>query len=487
MRNVHDLIVAPATPGSGGARAIVRMAGDALDWLLAGLFAPRAGQRFGAFSERPRLVTAQLTGTLAHEWGGVDVEILHWPGPGGPTGGPLAEVQLPASVPLVEAVVAEACRQGARLAHGGEFSLRSFLAGRLDLLQAEAVLAVVDARTPAELSAALDRMAGGVGRQLQAARETLLDLVADIEAVIDFSDEHAPDSQPIAAGVFWKGIDERLVAISEALAAVGLRLAARDSGGDGRLPRVVIVGRPNIGKSSLFNALVGREAALVADEAGTTRDWIAARLEGEGEDEGVACLLVDVAGIEAEEETGGDSSGQDGIVGIAGAATAAARAEALQADVLIVCRDVGDALPPEPAADLSTGHQIDVVTRYDRRAGGEGDAAQQGGGQAAVRLTSSRDHIGIESLRQAILREVAALPGQATAATLRMRVGLDAAREAVAAALEIAAAARAGRVHDEAVVASFLGRAIAALGEVTGAELGNDLLDRIFARHCIGK
>ena len=82
---------------------------------------------------------------------------------------------------------------------------------------------------------------------------------------------------------------------------------------------------------------------------------------------------------------------------------------------------------------------------------------------------------------------MAALPGQATAATLRMRVGLDAAREAVAAALEIAAAARAGRVHDEAVVASFLGRAIAALGEVTGAELGNDLLDRIFARHCIGK
>ena len=96
-------------------------------------------------------------------------------------------MQLPGSASLQAAFVQEACRLGARLARGGEFSLRSFLAGKIDLLQAEAVVAVIDARTPQELSQALDRMAGGVGRSVEVLREYLLDLVADIEAAIDFA------------------------------------------------------------------------------------------------------------------------------------------------------------------------------------------------------------------------------------------------------------------------------------------------------------
>ena len=100
---------------------------------------------------------------------------------------------------------------------------------------------------------------------------------------------------------------------------------------------------------------------------------------------------------------------------------------------------------------------------------------------------SSRDGTGIHALRLAILRDVASLPAASAGATVRMRVGIDAARQSLAAAAAIAAAARTGAICDEAIVAADLGRAIAALGEVTGAELGNDLIDRIFARHCIGK
>ena len=211
---IDALIVAPATAGGWGARAIIRMAGDGLDRLLGTLFTPQPGNSFAAPGERPRLVAARLGPALAADWGMIEIEILHWPGPAGPTGGPLAEVQLPASSPLVDAVIAEACRHGARLARGGEFSLRSFLAGRLDLLQAEAVLAIVDARSPAELSAALDRMAGGAGRELMALRDAILDLLADIEAVIDFSDEHAPDAIPVAVQSFWGGVETRLSATS---------------------------------------------------------------------------------------------------------------------------------------------------------------------------------------------------------------------------------------------------------------------------------
>ena len=106
---------------------------------------------------------------------------------------------------------------------------------------------------------------------------------------------------------------------------------------------------------------------------------------------------------------------------------------------------------------------------------------------AGAIATSSIERLGIDQLRAKILREVAALPGQASAATLRMRIGIDAARAAIVAAHEIAAAARAGVDHDEAVVASLLNRAIVAVGEVTGVGIGNDIIDRIFSRHCIGK
>lgn len=461
MFSAHELIVAPATVPGPGARAIVRLAGDGLGGLLTRLFTA-VGPAFASAGEPPRIVRARLAGGgLGDAWGAVPVAVLHWPGPGGPIGGPLAEVQLPCSPPLVEAVVAEACRHGARLARGGEFTLRAFLAGRLDLLQAEAVLGVIDARTPQELAAALDRMAGGAGAALGTSRAALLDLLADIEAAIDFADETTPDAVPVADVAAWRAIASRLEAEQTTLAEVEAHLTSRGAG-SGDLPRVVLVGRPNVGKSSLFNTLVGRDAALVADEAGTTRDWIEARIAA---DSGPACVLVDLAGVP-------DGTTEDPLEA---AAVAVAREQVARADVVVVCRDATAAA--DRAWVLPEVPRIDVITRCDRV-----DAA----GAAGIR-TSVRDGTGIGPLRSAIAAAVAAVPPRESPATLRMAVGVAAARAALAAVLPDVRAAAVGRPADEALVAAAIRRAVDALGEVTGAEIGTDLLDRIFSRHCIGK
>ncbi|MFM8379027.1 MAG: GTPase [Planctomycetia bacterium] len=459
-----DLIIAPATVPGAGARAIVRLSGEGLARLLGEMLVPASPGAFAAAGPA-RCVAARLGGGLAAEWGPLAVDVLWWPGPGGPTGGPLAEIQVPASAPLVDALVAEACARGARLARRGEFSLRSFLAGRLDLVQAEAVLAVVEAHTPAELSAALDRMAGGAGRRLDAVREQLLDILADIEAVIDFSDEQSPDHVAPGDAMFWKTIDARLDAAAHALAEVRGHLAGRDAAA-ADVPRAVLVGRPNIGKSSLFNALAEGAAALVADEAGTTRDWIGARLEGAG----TACLLVDLAGI--------DQSASAGTV--AAAAEAVARAEIARADVLVVCRDATDAGPlPALPADIPT---ISVLTRADRAAGMQAAGGTVTDATAPI-ATSVRDRRGIDELRGAILAAVAGLEPRGPTATVRMRVGVEAAHGEIAAARTAAG----GALRDEAVVAGHLGRAVEAIDAATGRHLATDLLDRIFERHCIGK
>ena len=486
----ETLIVAPATPAGPGARAIVRLAGDDLPRLVRAI-CDVGGAAEGLAEGPPRMIAARLAAAgLGREWGAVPIEMLWWPGPAGPIGGPLAEVQLPGSAPLVAAFVAEACRHGARLARGGEFTMRAFLAGRLDLMQAEAVLAVVDARAPDELSVALDRLAGGAGERLRTVRSDLLDVLADIEATIDFADEATPDSVPVVDVAAWRGLAARLEQADATLAVAAAALASRDATAAVGLPRVVLLGPPNVGKSSLFNALVGRTAALVADEPGTTRDWLESRLEPPPGVGGAACLLVDLAGV-----AGGSADlATDGAAGgIDAAAQAAARAEATRADVLIVCHDAGsrdpgsrqessgEMLPPQTAAA-----RIDVRTRCDRgaTAATAGVTAADGVDQIA---TSSVTGIGIARLRERIHATVAALPPRETPATVRLRVALDAARGALGPAIAAARAAAGGGAVDEALVAADIRAAVAPLGDVTGLEVAPDLIERIFSRHCIGK
>jgi len=469
MLSPDDLIVAAATVPAPGCRAIVRLAGAGLDRLLATLFVPEAGAALVLPGQPPRLVAARLAavGPLA-AFGPLPVDVLHWPGPGGPIGGPLAEVQVPAAPPLVEAVVAAACRHGARLAQGGEFSLRAFLAGRIDLLQAEAVLAVVDARTPAELSAALSALAGGIGREVDLVRELLLDLAADIEAAVDFADERTPDAVPAADAAAWATIEERLAAGAVAVGSLAGRLAARDATAMGDLPRAVLVGPPNIGKSSLYNALVGRTAALVADEPGTTRDWLAARLDAAAHEP--ACLLIDVAGVGEPADPRRPA--------VAGLADRTAREEIARAEIVVVCHDAVVPAGMSPAWLPGAAVRVDVITRCDAAA----ETPQRAG-----LMTSSLSGSGIAELRAAILAAVAGLPPRHSSATRRLRVALEEVGAALAAARQAAAPPGGAARRDEAVVAGFVRAAVEGLDAAQAGDVGTDLIDRIFSRHCIGK
>lgn len=481
MWEPDDLIVAPATVPGRGVRAIVRLSGEGLDGLLEELFALPS-----PLPDGPRAIPATLRpDRLGGEWGAIAIEILRWPGPAGPTGGPLAELQLPCSQPLLEAVIGEACRLGARLARGGEFTLRAFLAGKLDLLQAEAVLAVVDARSPGELSQALDRLAGGVGRDLHAIRERLLDLTADVEAAIDFADERSPDSLGETSASFWGGVIAALGEIGRAVEAAMAKVESRDAGARGRLPRVVICGPPNIGKSSLYNALIGREAALVADEEGTTRDWLEAVVRGDAP--GLPCqpgavewLLVDTAGVG---NRGGEGTAQP-EAGLATAAAAVGLAEVGRAEIVLRCRDLGtagvspDGVSPDEVFIPTGAVVIDILTRCDR--------GLPTGEVGTAIATSATTGLGLDRLHREIAAAVASLPRFGGAAE-RIRAGLVAARQALGEAEAIAAVGLAGGPAEEPLLAESLLVAIDALGMVTGHTIGTDLLDRIFSRHCIGK
>ena len=316
-------------------------------------------------------------------------------------------------------------------------------------------------------------MAGGVGRSVQELREYLLDLVADIEAAIDFADDLAPDAVPVPETT-QDAITPKIQHVCRQLDRVTHQLAGRDSGGQGGLPRVVLAGAPNIGKSSLFNHLVGRDAALVENASGTTRDWIAGELRDTAGI--VSCLLVDLAGIGGLYESG------DWLVAerdVSAAADRVAREEIQRADVIVACHD-SDSDPLIAVVDSTTAECIHVITRADRQ-----QAEEKMTGPQEWIQTSVKAGVGVEKLRQRILEIVSSLD-RATPATIRLRAGLESARESLVQA-EKSMTGCDGLPPDEALLAVLLRHAIDALGEVTGAVVGTDILDRVFSRHCIGK
>jgi tRNA modification GTPase len=451
---LDDTIVAIASAPWGAARGILRTSGPDVPGCLRGVFQPEEPVDWQAMR-----AAAAVPGSLMldAQHARLPGELYVWPTSRSFTGQPVAEFHTLGSPPLLEAALRAVCGCGARLAEPGEFTLRAFLCGRLDLTQAEAVLGLIDAASPAEFQAALAQLAGGLAVPLRRLRELLLDLLAHLEAGFDFADEDLP----FITAAELRG---KLAEAAAAADAIARQMASRtESSGP---VRAVLTGWPNAGKSSLFNALAGRSQAIVSQHPGTTRDYLTAECQLGG----VRCLLVDTAGVEPVVE--------GPAVEVRRSAQAAAQGQAQAAQVRVLCLDSTRPLNAWERAELASPDpsRLVVLTKTD--------APRQTDCPEPALATSARSGEGIAALRERLRRQVLAAGGPSgdvvVGTAARCRESLRLAAECLA---------RAGAVlgQGQELVAAELRLALDELGKAAGAVYTDDLLDRIFSRFCIGK
>jgi tRNA modification GTPase len=503
-----DTICAIATPPGGAARGMVRVSGPDAVAIVSRCF--RADDDSSVEQVKcARAVSGQVRVALctqhksahsplppSHRGAeiGVPCHAFIWPNARSYTREPVVELHTLGSPPLLESILATLCRAGARLAEAGEFTLRAFLAGRLDLTQAEAVLGVIDARGDDELDAALVQLAGGLAEPLHKLRRDLLQLLAELEAALDFAEEDIEFASPAE-------ILRRLAEAGQLLDRLAAQMSSRHT--SNRHQQIALVGPPNVGKSSLFNALIARcgvrsaanepitrAAALVSPERGTTRDYLIATISLDG----VSCELVDTAGIDDPRDIAAQHAPHPSSqkIGIDGAAQALAVECGTRATVRAHCVIASDfarssrfeSKPLPQAADER--RDVVVLTKCDlleRSIQVPADAAAN----APVIPTSSRTGEGLDELC-ALLRKLL-IDDQFNEAGITIPATANRCRESIrlaAAALRAASDTVLAGGGSE-LVAVEIRAALEELGQVVGAVYTDDLLDRIFSTFCIGK
>jgi len=438
----RDTIVAVATPSGRGAVGIVRLSGGEAEVIATRHLRWHTTPPPPRELRRARFVDA--AGEMVDE-----LLAVRFPAPASYTGEAVVELHGHGNPVLLERIVAELVRAGARLARPGELTERAFLNGKLDLTQAEAVGALIEARSEGAARLAQRLLAGEFGDGLGRLRDTIVAVEAEVEAAIDFPDEEIDP----AGGA-------RLAARLAPVEAEVARLLAGHAAARHRIDgiRVVLVGAVNAGKSSLFNRLLAEERAIVTSEPGTTRDY----LEGRVVWEGVEVRLVDTAGLR-------DATGEAERQGIE-----RSRGEAQAADLLV---HVVDATVPAVAEALPEGPTLVAWNKVDLAPG----EPPPGIGEAVG--VSARTGAGVAAVRDWIVAHAgAAATGESLACLPRHRLGL----EGVATALGAARDGLTAGLSPE-LVAFELREAQAALGELIGERTPEAVLEAIFSSFCIGK
>jgi tRNA modification GTPase len=487
--HLDDTIAAIASAAGGAARGIVRVSGPSAVDHVAKCFTPADGRPLDQV-KHASAIAGQIALALDHAaldhtaLRQMPCDLFLWPTERSYTRQPVAELHILGSPPLLRALLATLCNSGARLAEPGEFTLRAFLAGRIDLTQAEAVLGVIDAQHPDRLQVALGQLAGGLAAPLQQLRDELLHLLAEIEAGLDFVEE---DIEFISADE----VTARLQVVTAHLREISTKLSSRSF--DAVAHQVVLFGPPNAGKSSLFNAMIARFArsnslgrqtsptAIVSSERGTTRDYLVAPIDLAG----TTCELVDTAGIESSLATISSGISPPQLAAqINTAAQNLSSAARQQATLRALCIDIVS-FAQVGNHTHSAACDLVIVTKAD-----QADSPlvlPPIAMPVPVMVTSSVTGQGLDDLRDAIRKLLLttnhADQGVAVAATAdRCRDSLRAAEAAVSRASGIA------ETHGgNELVAAELRAAIAELGRIVGAVYTDDILDRIFSTFCIGK
>jgi tRNA modification GTPase len=450
MFSTLDTIVAIATPPGRGGIGIVRVSGpDAQRVALELTGREQAFQPRHATFTTVRLEPDTTSSAIDH------AIVTFFPAPASYTGEDVVEVSAHGSPVVLTAIVKAAVASGARLAERGEFTLRAFLNGRIDLPQAEAIADLIDAVTPLQARAAFDQLNGTLTEMIGAIDRALFDLIARLEASVDFPEDgyHFVDPSELATAI--DVIREQTTA---------LLCSARR----GRLIRegltVAIIGKPNVGKSSVFNALVRAHRAIVTDVPGTTRDLVSETVDLEG----LRVTLVDTAGLR---ETV-DVVESEGVSRSVGAARVA--------DVVLIVSDLTDrsTLDAEMPAQTPGARTLLVANKADLpRTWSRADAVE----------VSAKTGRGIDELRRRIaaILDVDLMADRPGITNVRHIALVEQADRALQRARTAALAE--GQSMPEEFVLADLQEARAAFEEVTGRRTPEDLLAHIFDRFCIGK
>ena len=451
-----DTIAAIATPAGSGGIGVVRVSGPEALWIARRVTRrtrdprPRYAHLVKIFDSNDELIDQAL--------------LLFMPGPRSYTGEDVAELSCHGGPLALRRVLDSLLAAGARPAGPGEFTLRAFLNGRLDLAQAEAVADLVAAPTPAALAVAANQLAGRLSDAVREMRSACLDLLAQMEAEVDFDEDEVPAMDRAVLASTLDSLHERL---EEALASAGRGIMQRHG------LRVALVGSPNVGKSSLMNALLRTDRAIVTEIPGTTRDV----LEESFDLDGVPIVLNDTAGLRETRDP----------VETLGVERSSRALEAADAAVLVL-----DASRPLLSNDEAAAQRVRRVAKptivaLNKRdlphAVRVDDVRDLAPGAPVVHTSAIREDV--NELRQA-LRYVIGLAGSsgslALVASVRHQEALTRARD------ELSSARRAVADDEPSDLVSIGVRgAVNALGEITGESATEDLLDVIFSKFCIGK
>lgn len=465
-----DTIAAVATPAGRSALGLIRISGPTTFELLRRVFTPRSSCSFpAARTAFPGWLHDATTGERLDQ-----VVVTTWISPASFTGEDLAEISTHGNPVILSSVLASLLQAGARPAEPGEFIRRAFLHGKLDLLEVEATAQVLSATSAAQAKIALAQLEGLPSQRIKALRDKLLDHLTQLEAGLSFPEDAIEDIDESAlladCDRIRPELDHLLVLARQGdLVAAGLPTA--------------LIGRPNTGKSSLLNALLGRDRAIVTEVAGTTRDTLEERWQAGP----FPIKLIDTAGLRSP----GDKVEAIGIE--------RTRAAIKEAFLLVVVLDASEPIADEDreVLDLATAAEkplLVVVNKADLNGsaggpGGESDLRTRlglGDGlpQPIIAL-SSKTGEGLDQLRDAIidlihrqglesLDELIFLGARQTAALVEARAAIDRVRAGI------------GTIFQD-MLAVELTEAVRQLGLVTGDNLDEHTLDRLFERFCIGK
>ena len=458
MPRHHEPIVAIATASGRGAVGIVRASGRDLSSLIAALFGKALAPRYATYLPFFDASGAAIDQGIA----------IHFPAPHSYTGEAVLELQAhggPVVLQLLLARCLEAGRAiGLRLAEPGEFTERAFLNDKLDLAQAEAVSDLIEASTEAAARSAGRSLSGAFSAEVNALRERLVELRMLVEATLDFPEEEIDFLEKAdARGRLQRAVDQLDAVLERARQGVLLREGIQ----------VVLAGQPNVGKSSLLNALAGAELAIVTPIAGTTRDKVSETIQIEG----VPVHVIDTAGLR-------DSTDEVERIGIA-----RSWAEIEAADAVILLHDLTRLGQPEhDAADAQIVERLPRTLAADARllhVFNKADAVPSAKVAPEALVLSAKTGEGIAALRAKLL-ELAGWHAQPDGVFIARARHVDALRRTRDHLVRAQAhAAQADAALD--LFAEELRLAHDVLGEITGAFTPDDLLGEIFSRFCIGK